>query len=302
MDNPIGGSSLILEKPASQREIHEIAQRLLRRTDSIGVLPTPVDRLIALERITDLSEDENFVFNLMRVTKEQGIFAVRSLFQKIQGVADRRRNVIYVDPSQSTCRQLFTRAHELGHLSLEWQRLPMHVDNQATLSPHVKAIFEREANYFASEVIFQGKNFLLRARDVKPSFDAVFQLADDHGASRHATAHQFIEAQDEAVALVTYWPTKQIDENGYVVLARPQIVGSSNFAAKYSAIVIPSQLGALHPWTAARQLGQVVSDQMTIPVDGNATSFEWHSWWNTYSLFVLIRRKPFFSSFGLKAA
>src|SRR5262249_10138198 len=127
---------------------------------------------------------------------------------------------------------------------------------------------------------------------------AIFSLAAQHGASRQSTAWRFVEEQDEAVALLPYYPTNAIDDYGNRALNLWRPVGSSSFNRRYAGIDMPAIVRTGHPWVAARDLEDPCSGNEDLWVDGQKVAFEWHAWWNTYTLFVLLRRKPRLSVIG----
>ena len=190
----------IVVRPESEPRLSEFAQKLLRRADATGVLPTPLDRLFEIAKVTNIAElpDESFLRTLS--DKAKGIF--KSAKQKLRGIADLRQRATYIPRDSNPARERFVRAHELGHQVIPWHDIdPTYLDNSESLSPDAKATFEQEANFFGAEIIFQGPGFRTLARDYQPSFDAVFVLSDQHAASKQSTAWRFVEEQDEAVAL-----------------------------------------------------------------------------------------------------
>jgi hypothetical protein len=150
----------------------------------------------------------------------------------------------------------------------------------------------------ALDTIFQGARFRTMARDYQPSFDAIFQLADDHASSRQSTAWRFVEEQDEPVALLQYYPSNAIDEYGNCVLVVWRSVGSPAFTKRFGEIDLPSILRTGHPWVAARDISTTCDGNETLLVDGDSVSFQRQSWWNGYTLFVLLRHKPRLSIVG----
>src|ERR1700676_2723085 len=155
-----------------------------------------------------------------------------------------------------------------------------------------------KVNFFGAETIFQGQRFRSLARDFRPSFDAVFTLADQHGASKQSTAWRFVEEQDEALALLQYYPTTAIDQNGNRVLSIGRSVGSRAFNRRYADIDLPQTVRTGHPWVAARDMNRLCDGNEGLLVDGSNVVFEWHAWWNSHALLVLLRRKPILSVVG----
>lgn len=294
--------SLIHSPPDSASEIAKLADRALRKAGAIGVLPTPIDDLIKAAEITDESEAGG-VAQFLSTLDEQSRNVFGSVLQKMRGLSDMRARAIYV-PSDKPPRQSFAKAHELGHQIVPWHNPAgragkVYQDNDATLCPEVQDLYEREANFCASEVIYQGQNFVPHARGYRPSFDAVATLADLHGASRQATLRRYVEAQDEMLAAVSYLPSRVCAADGRLpVLCRPRMFGSPKFVLKFGGVKVPEELGSDHPWALARNISEVCEDYIQLECGGECVSFWWQSWWNSYSLLVLLRREPRLSVVG----
>ena len=284
----------ILQRPSSEHDICKIADSLLHKAGVVGKLPTPVEELIACEGVEYVTNSEvykeQFLASLNRKARE----AFHTTWNKIRGIADLRDRAVYVPKTTTAPHVLFTKAHELGHQVIPWQKVNFaYVDDKMSLSSRAEDLFEIEANYFAAEVIFQGQRFTKRVRDYQPSFDAVSLLSDEHGASRHATLRRFVEEHDETLAMIHYWPRAYaIDAQGYLVLRLGKIVGSTRFAQKYGGVKLPGQIQTGHDWVAARDLLQVCTGHIKLDCGAGPVHFQWQSWWNTYCLFVLLRRKP----------
>ena len=172
---------------------------------------------------------------------------------------------------------------------LPWHRLdPGRFDDEKSLTCEAEEIFDVEANFFSSEVMFQGSNFTRIVRDYTVGFDSIFHLADMHGASRHATAWRYVEEQDESVALAMYWPSKLDSET----LRLGKVVASSNFLRKFNDIDLPRQLDPSHDWMTTHASNLVHRDMISLSCNKVTFRFEWEAWWNGYGLLVMLRRKP----------
>jgi hypothetical protein len=289
----------IAVRPESEPKLSTLVRKLLREANAEGVLPTPLDRLFEVARVKNIAElpdEEAFLKTLS--DKVRGFFI--SAKQKLRGIADIRERASYVpsDPN-NIGRERFAKGHELGHNVIPWHNVdPAYLDDNESLGPNAKGRFEHEANFFSSDVIFQGAGFRSRARDYTPNFNAIFKLAHYHGASRQATAWRFVEEQDEAIALLQYYSSKAIDEYGNPVLAIWRSVGSPEFNRRFPNVDTPHTLRTGHPWVAARDMSRICDGNEALLCDGQNTVFEWHSWWNSRALCVLIRRKPMLSVVG----
>lgn len=284
----------IAVRPESGVKLSELVRKLLREADAEGVLPTPLDRLFEIARITNIAElpDESFLRTLSDEAK--GFF--KSARQKLRGIADLKERATYIPRDVNSRRERFVKAHELGHHVIPWHSVdPAYLDDSESLSSEVKITFEQEANFFGAEAVFQGRNFRSLSRDYQPTFSAIFVLADRHEISRQATAWRFVEEQDEPVALIQYYPGNAIDKDGNRVLNAWRAVSSPSFKKKYSEVDPPRALRTGHPWVAARDLNCECEGTEKLFVDGQAVTFQWRSWWNNHALLILLRRKPILS-------
>lgn len=281
-------------RPDAATTLSDLAESLVSRGGAAGVLPTPIDDLIAVSNLAVPVDPTPFIQGFLSRLHGAAQDTFISAMQKLRGIADLRERAIYIPSEVKPARVKWVKTHELGHQVIPWHHVNTgYRDDDLSLSQDAQEKFDQEANYFAGEVIFQGKRFRKMARDFTPSFAAVFKLADEHGASRHATLWRFVEDHDEPIAAVTYWPSQYaIDDAGYGVLKRSKIVASPSFLAKLSGVELPSEVLHPHEWTQARANGGVHAGEISLQVDGSTTVFEWETWWNSYCLFVLIRRRP----------
>jgi hypothetical protein len=287
-------------RPDSSGSLEQIADTLLRRAGALGTIPTPIDDLVAAARLEDAHDLEPFVSRFLSRIAANAREAFLATLQKVRGIADLRERAIYIPTETSQRRRRFVQAHELGHQVIPWHSVNVgYRDDDLSLTGDAQELFDIEANFFAAEVMFQGKRFRNRVRDYAPSFDAVFQLADEHEASRHATLWRFVEEQDEIVCAVTFWPSiYTVDSSGHAVLRRGKIVASPTFLAKFGDLALPRELPATHPWVQARNERQPCEGDIKLTSGTDSRPFQWQAWWNSYCLFVLLRRRPALSLVG----
>jgi hypothetical protein len=288
--------SLLLKRPETEEDLSTLAEGVLRKAGAIGVLPTPIDDLLNAEKIEQINKLDELHVSFLNRLKHQATERYHSIIQSLRGIADLRERVVYVPSNDTAPRLRFVKAHELAHQIIPWHHIDTsYLDDNKTLSPDIEVEFEREANFTAAELIFQGHRFTRQVRDYAVSFDAVFYLADQHGASRQSTLWRYIEEQDEPIAVAPYYPTNAIDNEGNTVLRLWKPVASPKFHNKYENLEFPRYLRTGHPWMFARESMQICSGIESLNCHGLSYRFEWHAWWNTYTLFVLLRRRPHLS-------
>ncbi len=289
----------LVAKPTSDTELIRIAEVKLRRAGVIGKLPTPVDELLACNGVDEIADPEAAKDQFLATLGDYARKRFLAAWQKVRGIADLRERVVYVPHTTILPRVLFAKSHEFGHQVIPWHYNPVYRDDDRTLNRNVEEVFEREANFFASEVIFQGARFMRRALDYRPSLEAVFSLADLHGASRQATLWRFVESHDEPIAVVFYVPSRYaVDFENLPIFRIPRLVGSPAFIKRFGGIELPAEIWTGHPWVDARALSQICCGNIRLECGAGPVSFTWEAWWNTYSLLIILRRLPSLSFVG----
>lgn len=288
----------IIRPPESARQLSQIAHDILRKGNALGILPTPIDDLIQAAKIKDESGTQNVIEKFLSSVPANLKSWFLSGIRKLRGIADLRDRAIYV-PQDTAPRELFAKSHELGHELIPWHNAfpdnlnPYCKDDDLSLSPDAEKLFDQEANFFAAEIIFQGRLFRERVLSYQASFDAVFLLADQHGASRQATLRKYVEEQDEAVAAITYLPSRCVtDLEGLPLLRKPRLFGSKKFSNKFANILAPQIIQSTHPWAEARRSRQVCEGDIDLYCGPDKIRFSYEVWWNTYNLLVFLRHEP----------
>lgn len=291
--------SSLTVKPENEQELSQRAERLLHKADAVGVLPTPIDDVVKAARITEVNSLEEFREGFLSKLKKSAREKFKISLQKVRGVADLRKSINYVPTTENPPRVLWVKAHELGHQSIPWHNVDhTYFDDDLTLSPRVEEAFEQEANFFGSEIIFQGKHFRLKALDYKTSLNSALELSNMHGASKHVTLWKYVEIHDETIALAQYYPSNSIDDHGHQVLRLWKTIPSLKFKNKYPDIKLPKHIRTGHPWVATRDIKKICDGKERINIGESKVLFEWETWWSGYTLFVLLRRKPTLSLVG----
>lgn len=294
MDTRAAGQTFIL-KPEEHDAIKKEARKILKAAKAIGVFPTPIEKLMEAANIEQIAELEEIKESFLKQASASMAAAFISAWPKLRGFADLKRKVTYVAPD-TPIREIWPKLHELGHQVLPWQQINLaYMDDQKSLSQECEDRFDQEANDFAGEVLFQGDTFKDVSSSLYPDFDTILTLADKFGASKHATARHFAEQSDEPTALVSYHKSYHgvgLDGRPAWVLGRASSA-SEKFINKYPNLRLPTVISSSHEWAKAIDEGKSVNgSQMMDCGDGTTASFLWNSWWNHYSLLVLIRKTP----------
>jgi hypothetical protein len=78
----------IAARPDSEDKLSEMVRKLLREADAVGVLPTPIERLFEIAKVTNVGAlpNESFFASLSAQTKS----LFKGAWQKLRGIADLR--------------------------------------------------------------------------------------------------------------------------------------------------------------------------------------------------------------------
>ena len=157
----------------SKKEIDDLIFEILKSSKSLDVFPTPVDKIVEYCEL-NLSNKNGF-HHIPSNYIPKKIDAFNRMLKKVLGAFDREEKVIYIDPSLPHVKQNFIKLHETGHGAIPWQKEIKYEDNEYTLSPAVKEVFEAEANYFASAgclLVLEDKNGSKNTLDLRNSFQS----------------------------------------------------------------------------------------------------------------------------------
>lgn len=198
-------------------QIQEHAKRALESADAIGVFPTPVAQIMAAEKITvdDKADlDEGY---LAKLRKGAGN-ALKRAWQKVVGVFDTKGRVALIDKTIAAVKQTFIKLHELAHGFLPWQRDMYGVIEEcnSTLDPDIADLFDREANLFAAEVLFQLESFTEEANCFDFGIKVPLKLARKYGASAYASIRRYVEKNPKACTVLVYEPPVPQDIDGFL--------------------------------------------------------------------------------------
>lgn len=275
--------------------------RLLLRDAEVGErLPTPVDDLVecaglAVSSEAALDEDYADYFGVreefQKALGASSYAALKAALRKTWGLIDLIDNIIYLDRAVSSQKQGFLKLHEVGHKMLPWQRATfMFADNKATLAPDIKALFEREANRFAAEALFQGNRFTRQSRDLPLELETPLWLSRCYGSSAHAAIRRFVEVSHRCCAVLIMRPSRS-GTNGDSVFSVAYEVRSSDFATRFEGARLPKRLGPASVLGAALLTGRryVRGDGLLLPDhDGRKTECGFQTFQSSQNAFALV--------------
>lgn len=220
-------------------------------------------------------------------------------FKRILGALLYRERVALVDRSQCQARVRLTEAHEIGHKIIPWHEAAFQLDDEERLLGMTRDQLEEEAYLAGGYLIFQGLRFHERALDFKTSISTPIALAEDYGASLHATIRYYVLHHPDAVAMLV--AGRYVSREGSVPVWRS--VESPSFSIRFGALASRMPGGRLLIASGTGQpLGDIAHQAMTAAdvaakevvlrdADGDRHEFIAEAFFNQHNLLVLVTQK-----------
>lgn len=265
------------------------AKRLLQEADAFGQFPTPVEEILAAAKLLAYPKPElddgfmKWIGKKFDRTKE----VMKTAFEKVLGVFDVRDSVIYIDETVQKVKQTFLKLHEAGHARLPWQKNIYSIiqDCRKTLSPDVADQFDREANVFASEVLFQIDGFTERVKDEPFGINIPLKVGRKFGASTYSSIRRYVSESNIACVVLVLEKPELDDVLGYKCKIR-RIISSNRFDTVFGAVNWPpfitphDEFGFLVPiekrmtWPRQLQLQDANGDPQNCIGEGFSSGFQ----------------------------
>ncbi|MGJ0454295.1 MAG: ImmA/IrrE family metallo-endopeptidase [Methylocystis sp.] len=251
--------------PGQLARVRKEAERALREAGALGVFPTPIDQIMAVARVEEVKEDvlnPGFIAKLRAKAGEAGQ-AVKQALSKVLGLFHASEGLVFLSQSLMAVKKRFVGLHEAGHGFLPWQR-PMYAvveDCEKALDAATAELFDREANVFASEVLFQLDTFHDLAEGEAFEIWTPINLAKRFHASNYAAIRQYVSKSHRACAVVVLNMPEFIEGDGFrATLRRP--IQSKKFTElfdqyRWKDVYTPDDdLGAFIPLGRRRSSGK----------------------------------------------
>lgn len=278
----------------TKNDINKISYELLKGSKSLGVYPTPVEKILqysdfVLENNIDLLNIEHgFLENL----KDKSLNTLQSGLSKIKGIFDRTEKTIYIDAGleKNLGKKNFVQLHEIGHGVLNWQNdVMLYLDNDETLSLETEEQFEEEANYFASSTLFQQDRFNFEADKLKLGLSSVMALKQKFGASVHSTFRNYVLKSKNRCALLVLSPIHNSKGNKALCKKR-NLFHSKSFLENFGELKLPKEFGFKWEFIKDFKFTRFKENgKMTFTSEeGELIDCSYHFFNNTYNSFVFI--------------
>lgn len=195
------------------------ADRALAKARAIGRFPTPISDIIEAAGLREEEHaiiDESYIAKLRHKAGNAGRL-LRSALAKVIGVFDAAARILAVDRTMALARQTFVRLHETAYGILPWHRKLYAVveENELTISPEIAELFDREANAFASEVLFQRDGFT-RETECEPfGITVPLRLSRKYGASVYSAVRRYVSENSRNCVVLVLDPPVLIEGHGF---------------------------------------------------------------------------------------
>lgn len=225
--------------PSQLARIRKEAERALREASVLGFLPTPTEQIMAAARVREVEEDvlnPTFIAKILGKAEKAG-HAIKRALSKVIGLFHASEGLVFLDQTLILVKKRFVRLHEAAHGFLPWQR-PMYAvveDCEKALDPETADLFDREANVFASEVLFQLDTFRDMAEEKPFEIWTPIGLATKFNASKYAAIRQYVAKNHRACAVVVLNMPELEKDVGFRATLR-RAVQSTSFNAMFGQI------------------------------------------------------------------
>lgn len=278
--------------PQQYAKVRSEAERALREAGALGVFPTPIGDIMAAAKLEEVQEDvlnEGFLTSMRRKAGA----ALKSALSKVIGLFDARAKLVFIDRTLHVVKQSFVRLHETGHGFMAWQKdlYAIVEDCEQTIDAEIADLFDREANTFASEVLFQLDTFTEEAEQQPFGIMVPVGLAKRYGGSIYAAVRRYVFRNHRACAVLVLNPPELIEGDGFRASLR-RAVASPSFSEVFGSPAWPAH------FTPSDDIGAVVpigkrraSGKRTIALaDRNGDRHECviEAFTQTHQVFILI--------------
>jgi Zn-dependent peptidase ImmA (M78 family) len=231
--------------PSQAARVRKEAERALREAGALGVLPTPIEQIMRVARVTEVQEDvlnPSFIEKLRAGTEKAGQIVKRAV-SKVLGLFHASAGLVYLNQALAAVKKRFIRLHESGHGFMPWQRLAYALveDCDKALDGETAQVFDREANRFASEVLFQLDMFHDMAEGEAFGIWTPVRLAKRFDASNYAAIRQYVSKNHRACVVLVLEMPEVAEGVGFRASLR-RVVPSTRFAEEFGELAWPQVL------------------------------------------------------------
>jgi hypothetical protein len=224
--------------------------------------------------VSDEVLNDGFIQRFVKKAKA-GLGTIKSALSKVLGLFEANDRLVLIDKNAPKPKVPFIKLHEAGHGTMPHQSKLYKLihDCEQTLHPDITDLFEREANVFASEVLFQGDIFSEEAHGQSFSINVPMALARKFGASNYSAFRRYVTTSPSACCLAVLEPAT-LDVDGARLNNVRRVVASKSFAAIYDCQPLTAAVKENHPLATALPFGKkrMSAEREVILIDRNGDS------------------------------
>jgi Zn-dependent peptidase ImmA (M78 family) len=270
---------------SKKKQIDKIVFDTLKSSKALGVYPTPVDQIL---KFTDLKVHSGIDLSIVpeHYFAKFGL-ALKRAVSKVHGALIRNDRMILLDAKMMESKKNFVKLHEIGHDLLFWQnKLINCLDDKESLDPDTKELFEAEANYFASAILFQQNLFYDKLKTLPLDIGSGMELAKKFGSSIHAALRRYVEYNSKRCCLLILNKEKTGKRGACKFTVRTSLQ-SPSFTKEFGMIEWSEELGMEWPFVADYQWNRKhVQSEVGIVTSNELIDCDYHFFNNSYNGFV----------------
>ena len=213
-------------EPIELENVRSYAQVLLNKADAIGQFPTPVERILEtadlfVNQEISLEHSPSMLAKFSSTLRKNARLPL-SKIKKLFGLLHVPSGEIVLDHSLHKNKKTFIKLHEAGHSFLPHHKKFFEVmeDGENELDPFIDDLLEREANNFASEVLFQLDKYERIAADYVTSIQTPIDLSKKFGSSVYASMRRYVQTHFSPIALAVY-EVDALNQDGFILRREP---------------------------------------------------------------------------------
>jgi hypothetical protein len=282
-----------------QRQLLELkshCERLLLTAEAKGIYPTPVDRLVEAAELVksgDLALLEIPTDPIPQSLWRKVGRSLTDLISKVKAGLFSQERTIFINPNAHAASVPFATLHECTHHILPWQtKACVYLDDDRTLHPDTRFIFERQANLGASYLLWQGDDYIKQALDLPINTATPVHLAQQYGGSVHSSMRYYVETHRELLILMVI-KRDSISTNGVRRYELQYAVTSQSFVGKFGKprfkVAALSDNHILLKRTGLLDL--FWEGEVSIILEGVQHPFAFFGYQTPYNIFVLLTPK-----------
>jgi hypothetical protein len=271
------------------------ATLLLKEAAAFGVFPTPIERIMAAAKLTVVEDkflDEGFLQQFRRAAKSS-LDTVKLALGKVLGMLHVGDRLVLIDLHTPEPKKPFIKLHEAGHNALPHQsKLYAFIhDSDHSLDPDTTDLFEREANVFAAETLFQGNGFAIEAHQSEFGIRVPLGLATKYGASKYATFRRYVTTAPKACCVLVLEPAVLGEGKAFTAPIR-RFIASRTFDSIFDPLDFGTVLSDKHILGHVVPVGRRMTACRKITLrdrNGSHRTCMAEAFNSTHQIFILIR-------------